>query len=111
MLIDLSPGRRGSGRLPLGAQDPKCKSITQIEGAWGKGQELGSRHNAAKAREAVADLLPVMQSLREQGESLRRIASRLNLLNQRTRGGNPWSATQVKRVLDRAAPLSMAVVA
>lgn len=97
--------------LPLGAADPRCKSIMQITGAWGNGQQVGSHHNAAKAREAVADLLPVIRSMRDQGDSLRKIAARLNSLNQPTRRGKAWNAVQVKRVLDRATLPQMATSA
>jgi DNA invertase Pin-like site-specific DNA recombinase len=90
--------------LPIGAQHPKCKSIMEIEGAWGTGQQLGSRRNAEKARSLVKDLVPIMQSLRAQGETLQKIAERLNLLNQQTRLRKPWNHVQVKRVLDREKP-------
>ena len=96
--------------LPIGAQHPKCKSIMDIEGAWGKGQQLGSRSNAVKARELVKDLVPIMQSLRAAGETLQKIADRLNALGQTTRGKRPWNHVQVKRTLDRAV-LPMAAIA
>jgi DNA invertase Pin-like site-specific DNA recombinase len=89
--------------LPLGSHDSRCRSIEQIERAGMKGQQLGSAANSRKAREAYADLVPVMQSLRTDGASLREIAKRLNLLNQTTRTGKPWNHVQVKLVLDRAA--------
>ncbi len=88
--------------LPLGAADPRCKSIMEITGAWGNGQQLGSQKNREAARQAVADLVPIVKSLKSQGQSLRQIAARLNLLNHRTRTGKLWNQTQVKRVLDRA---------
>lgn len=92
--------RRARG-LPLGATDPRCRSIMDIRGAWGNGQQLGSMRNKEASRRAVADLLPIIASLRTQGQSLRQIACRLNLLNHRTRSGKLWGPTQVKRVLDR----------
>lgn len=97
---DALAARKARG-LPLGAADPRCKSILEIEGAWGNGQQLGSQRNKEGARKAVADLLPIIASLRTQGQSLRQIAARLNLLQHRTRLGKPWNPTQVKRVLDR----------
>jgi hypothetical protein len=44
-----------------------------------------------------------MAGLRAEGLSLHAIAERLNADGQSTRRGSTWSATQVKRVLDRAA--------
>jgi hypothetical protein len=43
-----------------------------------------------------------MQELQTEGLSLHAIAERLNADGQSTRRGSAWSATQVKRVLDRA---------
>lgn len=56
----------------------------------------------AKAREAVADLLPEMQQRRQAGESFAKIASALTAAGHRTTRGNEWSAMGVKLVLDRA---------
>jgi hypothetical protein len=49
--------------------------------------------------------------VRAQGETLQRIADRLNLLNQQTRRRRPWNHVQVKRVLDRAVLASLAASA
>jgi DNA invertase Pin-like site-specific DNA recombinase len=57
----------------------------------------------AKARAAVADLLPEMQTRRAAGESLATIAGALNAAGHRTTRGNDWTAMGVKLVLDRAA--------
>ncbi|WP_229779671.1 recombinase family protein [Deinococcus knuensis] len=40
-------------------------------------------------------------ALRDQGLSLRAVAAQLDVHGFRTRRGGPWSAVQVKRVLDR----------
>nr|WP_255639463.1 recombinase family protein [Deinococcus betulae] len=40
-------------------------------------------------------------ALRAQGLSLRAVATQLDAHGFRTRQGGPWSAVQVKRVLDR----------
>ncbi|WP_229778132.1 recombinase family protein [Deinococcus seoulensis] len=39
--------------------------------------------------------------MRAQGLSLRAVAAQLDVHGFRTRRGGPWSAVQVKRVLDR----------
>lgn len=54
------------------------------------------------AVEAMADLLPLMIELREQGLSLAAIAQRLNEQGHVTRRGKQWTATQVMRTLERA---------
>nr|WP_255579044.1 recombinase family protein [Deinococcus sp. RIT780] len=43
-------------------------------------------------------------ALRAQGLSLRAVAAQLDAHGFRTRQGGPWSAVQVKRVLDRKNP-------
>ncbi|GGR76342.1 hypothetical protein GCM10008959_41410 [Deinococcus seoulensis] len=40
-------------------------------------------------------------AMRAQGLSLRAVAAQLDVHGFRTRRGGPWSAVQVKRVLDR----------
>jgi hypothetical protein len=60
--------------------------------------------NAAIALEFYSPLLPLVADLRRQGLSLRAIASELERRGLRTRQEWPhWSATQVRRVLARAA--------
>jgi DNA invertase Pin-like site-specific DNA recombinase len=54
-----------------------------------------------KAREAYADLLPVMTRMKAQGLSLRDIAEKLNAKGHTTRRGKPWNPVQVARVLGR----------
>lgn len=64
------------------------------------------RSNTAvrKAREeAYEDLAAVLQALRADGLSLRRIAERLNEQGHLTRSGRPWNAVQVSRVLQYVA--------
>jgi hypothetical protein len=54
---------------------------------------------AERARQAYADLLPAMQEWRQAGLTQQAIADKLNEQGQTTRRGNPWSQTQVLRVL------------
>ena len=53
-------------------------------------------------RDEYADLLPTMQQLRVEGQSLQGIADRLNEQGHVTRRGKPWNRMQVQRVLNRA---------
>jgi DNA invertase Pin-like site-specific DNA recombinase len=68
-----------------------------------KGNEVSATVRRAKAMEAVADLLPLMQERRTAGASLATIAGELNAAGHRTQRGNDWTANGVKLVLDRAA--------
>jgi DNA invertase Pin-like site-specific DNA recombinase len=53
----------------------------------------------AKAKDAYADLVPVLTDLRGEGLSLAAIADRLNAEGHTTRRGRPWNPMQVSRVL------------
>lgn len=67
-----------------------------------RGSRAAGATQARKAREDNASILPIMQELKAEGLSLAGIAERLNDRNIPTRNMGRWSATQVKRVLDRA---------
>lgn len=59
---------------------------------------------ATSRARTVANMRPVAayaSALRAQGLSLRAVAAQLDAYDFRTRQGDPWSAVQVKRVLDR----------
>jgi DNA invertase Pin-like site-specific DNA recombinase len=66
-----------------------------------KARALAGKIIAAKAREAYADLAPIMQEWRAQGLPLHAIAAQLNADGHTTRRGRPWNPVQVARVLDR----------
>jgi DNA invertase Pin-like site-specific DNA recombinase len=85
----------------LGASLPQCRNLT--EDGRRKGLDRSAAVRKAAAVSAFADLVPFMTELRAEGLSLHAIAERLNADGQSTRCGSTWSATQVKRVLDRAA--------
>lgn len=70
--------------------------------ARAKGSILGATAARALARDAYADVTPLVLELRGRGLSQRAIADRLNLDGHATRRGKPWNQVQVKRVLDRA---------
>lgn len=83
----------------LGGQLPQCRNLNR------EAQLKGSR-NAAAARSKAAvnaycDLLPIMAELRAEGQTLQRIADKLNAEGHTTRRGNPWNPVQVARVLKR----------
>lgn len=66
-----------------------------------KAREVSSKVISREARAAFSDLLPMMMEMRSSGATLQEIADRLNSEGQTTRRGKEWSATQVKRVLER----------
>ncbi len=63
----------------------------------------GAGENRNQAVTAYALISPLVKSLRTEGLSYGAIADRLNDKGYTTRTGSPWSAMQVKRVLDRSA--------
>jgi DNA invertase Pin-like site-specific DNA recombinase len=84
----------------LGAARPDGRRLTPDDGV--KGRERSQAVRQANARDAVADLAPMMVELRGAGLSLRAIADRLNEEGHTTRRGAAWNPMQVGRVLDRA---------
>jgi DNA invertase Pin-like site-specific DNA recombinase len=93
----LAAYKRRGGRL--GGSLPQCRNLTPR--ARAKGRRAASQVISEKARQAYADLLPVMQEWRAAGLSQQAIADRLNEQGQTTRNGHPWSQPLVLRVLAR----------
>lgn len=81
----------------LGASNEACRNLPP--GA----NQRGGQTTKAKARAAVADLLPKLRALKAQGLSLQGIADALNTEGQVTRSGKAWHAMQISRALNRAA--------
>ncbi len=66
-------------------------------------QKKGAAQNAAGANAFSANVLPVLQQLRNQGViTLRALADSLNQRGVRTARGGEWAAMTVKRLLDRS---------
>ena len=84
----------------LGAQLDQCRNLTPV--AVAKGRERSIESRAKAATEAYADLLPIMQELRNAGKTLQGIADELNHQGHTTRRGKAWNQVQVGRVLERA---------
>jgi len=85
----------------LGGSRPECRNLTPE--AMAKGQRLAARARHEKAVQAYAELVPVMNDLRQQGKSFREIAATLNEQGYASRRGRPWNHVQVRLVLGRAA--------
>ncbi len=85
----------------LGSAREECRGNLSQE-ARAKGQQLGSAAHREAAKQAYADLVPMIRQLREEGKSYQAIADQLNSEDHTTRRGNPWNDVQVRRVLERA---------
>jgi hypothetical protein len=68
-------------------------------------REAANRRKQAEAAQTASRVMPVITSIRRTGAtSLREIAAELEARGIRTpRGGTAWTATTVKRVIDRRA--------
>lgn len=86
----------------LGANNPRCRDNLNHD-ARKRGAKRAGEVVAAQAREAYADLFPIITQLRSLGLSQAAIASRLNADGHTTRQGRPWSQPHVRRVLEMAA--------
>jgi DNA invertase Pin-like site-specific DNA recombinase len=80
----------------LGGANPKCRNLSP--GA----RERGAQTTKVKARAAVADILPKLCAMKEQGVSLQGMADALNAENHVTGTGKAWYPMQVSRALNRA---------
>jgi DNA invertase Pin-like site-specific DNA recombinase len=67
-----------------------------------KGVRASAQKRRAKAIDQMSDVAELAAPMRENGDTLEKIAAHLNGEEYRTPRGANWSATQVKRVLDRA---------
>jgi DNA invertase Pin-like site-specific DNA recombinase len=90
-LVEATAGKLGAALQPVPADRALVGSLKAAEVRLGQ------------AREAYADLAPLVRELRAQGLSLRQIAGRLDEEGHTTRSGKPWNPVQVARVLELAA--------
>jgi DNA invertase Pin-like site-specific DNA recombinase len=70
--------------------------------AMRKGQRLAAQARQEKAKAAYVELVPVMAKMREEGQSFRDIAAKLNELGYSTQHGRPWNHVTVRLVLERS---------
>jgi DNA invertase Pin-like site-specific DNA recombinase len=66
-----------------------------------KGTAASAEVRAAKANEWAADIVPMIRDLRAGGASLRQIAAELTARGILTPRGSEWTATAVKRTVER----------
>ena len=67
------------------------------------GRALGAQRKSEIATAAYADVTGEVALMRASGLTLRAIAAALDAQGETTRTGKPWNATQVMRLLQRAA--------
>jgi DNA invertase Pin-like site-specific DNA recombinase len=72
--------------------------------AIAKGSRIAAERRTARAIDEMSDVAEFALKMRREGASLWKIAHALNDARYLTRQGRPFSATQVKRVLDRLKP-------
>ena len=72
----------------------------------GEAQKKGASVNRGKAAQQAEQLAPVIAQLKAGGRLTKSaIADGLNLLGYCARGGGPWTAVTIRRVLDRVAEM------
>ncbi|RVM19908.1 recombinase family protein [Sinorhizobium meliloti] len=88
-----------------------ARTKAALQSAKARGVKLGGirdktmkRNEAAKAKadRFAASVLPLVQKLRDAGETLQAIADALNDAGKQSPRGGQWTATSVKRVIARA---------
>lgn len=88
-----------------------ARTKAALQAAKARGVKLGGMRDAtmkrneaakAKADRFAASVLPLVQKLRDAGETLQAIADALNDAGKQSPRGGQWTATSVKRVIARA---------
>lgn len=82
----------------LGSQRPECRGNLSPS-ARAKGVKAAARKTYEATKAAYQDVRADILDTRASGTTLQGIASHLNQSGHSTRGGKPWSAMQVLRVL------------
>jgi DNA invertase Pin-like site-specific DNA recombinase len=67
-----------------------------------KGGKASARRRLADSQEAYADLAPSIRQQHSTGDSLRKIAARLNAEGHTTRNNSQFTAATIQRILQRA---------
>lgn len=91
--------------VKLGSARPghwKGREDARLRGALAATKKAAEMRQRA-AQEAYTDIYPVVSKLREEGLSLRDIASQLTQMGHVTRRGKPWNPVQVSVLVKRSA--------
>lgn len=89
-------------KAALAALAARGVKLGKPENMTDEARAKGASVNRDQAVTAYALVAPAMKTMRAEGLSFGAIADRLNERGQTTRNGSPWSAMQIKRVLDRS---------
>jgi DNA invertase Pin-like site-specific DNA recombinase len=68
-----------------------------------KGADASAKARVRRAIDDMSDVEPIARKMKQEGATLQKIADQLNDERYVTRQGKSWSATQVMRILNRAA--------
>lgn len=95
--------RTKAGLAAAKARGVKCGNAGRYltPAARAKGQQAAKLAHNRRAREAYADLVPLMRELREAGGSMRSIAEQLNAMGHRNQRRHRWSISNVRGVFVR----------
>jgi DNA invertase Pin-like site-specific DNA recombinase len=88
-------------KAALAALKARGVKLGKPENMTDEARAKGAAENRNQAVVAYALVSPLVRSWRADGQTLGQIAEKLNEGGYTTRGGTPWAAMQVKRVLDR----------
>jgi DNA invertase Pin-like site-specific DNA recombinase len=97
----LAAAKKRGVQLGFQAHKNQNTSRRKFAKAARTGRKLGSAVNQQRAAEKYRDILPAMVEWREAGDTLEKIADRLNSLKHTTRTGREWNSSSVYRVLQR----------
>jgi DNA invertase Pin-like site-specific DNA recombinase len=93
-----------STRTKTALRAAKARGVTLGNPKLAQAREVANGRKQAEAAQTASRVMPVIASIRRTGAtSLRAIAAELEARGIRTpRGGTAWTATAVKRILDRS---------
>ncbi|WP_415814567.1 recombinase family protein, partial [Deinococcus marmoris] len=88
-------------KAALAARKARGLKLGKPENLTPEARQAGAAASKARAISDMRTVAAYAGALRSQGLSLRATAAQLEAHGFKTRQGGPWSAVQVKRVLDR----------
>ena len=89
-------------KAALGARKARGLKLGKPENLTLEARKAGAETTRQRAIRDMRTVAAYAGALRKQGMTLRAVAAELEQHGFQTRRGGPWSATQVKRILDRA---------
>lgn len=99
--IPLCEGCHGKAHHRDGAMSTSALTKAALQAKKARGEKMGGVPFGA-GRDDAAKAVRIMLDLRAQGMTLRAIVAELDRMGIATQKGRKWTATTVKRILDRA---------